>query len=212
MRPRLAATLALLASALVAGCGDDREPEVPPSVAPPLPASAALSSGKSLLELEEGRDYRSPAGFEPQLRWEIPGPGWVSTHRGADGFDIGQPVSGVDAALVVVAFLTPVEDTAREALHAVEKRARAAGATNLQHPGAGEGKLTLHLEGGQGPLVASRDGGIALDAVPAGYVDIEALEYDDGPPVLVVTWVPDVANLGTANDLANDLVQRVRPN
>jgi hypothetical protein len=41
-------------------------------------------------------------------------------------------------------------------------------------------------------LVASRDGSIALDAVPDGYSAIHA--DDAGGTVLTVTWVPDSTN------------------
>ena len=162
-----------------------------------------LATGKSALDLEDGKEYASPEGFAPELRLTIPGDGWVSTHRGADGFDVGQPVPDVDAALLVVAFLTAPEATPGEALQAIVGRGQDAGAEVDGVP-----SQTIHVTGGDGPLVTSRDAGIALDAVPDGYSTIEASDTDGGT-LLEVVWVPDAANLDQAEQLATALLQQV---
>ena len=156
-----------------------------------------------MVELEDGTAYASPDGFAPRLHLTIPGEGWVSTHRGPDGFDIGQPVPDADAAMLVVAFLTPPEATSDEALQAIVGRAQDAGAEL-----AGVPSRTIQITGGDGPLVTSRDAGIALDAVPDGYSTIEASDTDGGA-LLKVVWVPDAANLGQAEQLATALLQQV---
>jgi hypothetical protein len=202
MRTRVLLVAAVLTATTVSGCGgeDSKDAEPAPSAAQESPEPELLASGKSLLELEDGKEYVSPSGFAPQLRLKIPGDGWVSTHRGADGFDVGQPVPDVDAALLVVAFLTAPEPTADQALQTISQRAEAAGATV-----DGAGGPTLHVTGGDGPLVTSRDGGIALDAVPDGYSTIEVTDTGGGT-LLTVTWVPDAANQAQADQQAAALL------
>jgi hypothetical protein len=202
MRTRLLLVAAVLTSTL-SGCGgDDEKASAPPAVPARSTESQALPVGKSLLQLAQDEEYLSPDGFAPQVRFRIPGAGWVSTHRGADGFDVGQPVPGQDAALVVVAFLSPPEDSAAGALAAIRSAADAAGA-------AVTGENAVTVTGGQGPLIQSRDQGIALDAVPEGYSTITVADSDDGP-LLTVTWVPDGANQAQADPLADALLAQVR--
>ena len=171
----------------MAGCEHELD-SVPPSQRSPLPESAALPSGKSDLALETGHEYRSPPGFEPVLRFEVDEDGWVSTHRRADGFDMSRPSPSADAPIVVVAVITPPEASLVEAFRALKMRARAAGG-RVEGPPSNL-RTSVHVEGGQGPLVLSRDGGIALDAVPEGDIRVELGEID-GSPWLVVTWTPD---------------------
>ena len=205
MRTLVAVLLA--GSVLASGCGGD-DPEAPSAgtststATPTVAGPEELPLGKALLALDAGATYRSPDGFAPRLEITVPGEGWNSTHRGADAFDVGQAVPGEDAALVVVAFMVPAEATVAEALTALEAAAGAAGATVTER-GADE----IRVSDGDGPLVESRDGGIALDAVPGGYVDIEG-----GPgaaPLLTVTWVPDAAHQAEADQLAGALTADV---
>ena len=206
MRTRVLLIGAVLTATTLVGCGDGADSEAQPPQSPPTSEPQEpqpLQSGKSELPLADGEVYLSPDGFAPQLRLQIPGDGWVSTHRGADGFDVGQPVPDVDAALLVVAFLTAPEATSEAALQAIAQRAQDAGATV-----AGAGTPTLQVTGGDGPLVTSRDAGIALDAVPGGYASISATDSDEGT-LLEVTWVPDAANRAQADERASALLALV---
>ena len=210
MRTRVLLVAAVLTATTLSGCGnDDRRSPSSRSPSSRSPSSRSPSSlrccptGKSVLDLEDGKEYASPAGFAPELRLTIPGQGWVSTHRGADGFDVGQPVPDVDAAMLVVAFLTAPEATSDEALQAIVGRAEDAGAEVEGVP-----SKTIHVTGGDGPLVTSSEAGIALDAVPDGYSTIEATDTEGGT-LLKVTWVPDAANRAEADQLAAALLGQV---
>jgi hypothetical protein len=205
---RAAAVIVALTLATFAGC-DDHKFAPPPRQEPPLPASAALPTGESVMNLPEDDQFLTPSGFRPQLRFRVPSAGWSSTYRGSDGFDIAQPALGVDVPLVVVAFLTPAEADPTTALRAVARRARAAGAV-VNFTEFNDGALSLSVKGGRGALVASRDRGIVLDAAPEGYVDIEAREYVGAPPLLIVTRVPDFADIGPAHDRASGFITGVR--
>jgi hypothetical protein len=189
-------TLVAMAAVVLAvgACGDDSPQEEPPSSAP---APQVLALGKSTFALESGTAYESPRGFEPVVTVTANADGWVSTHRGLDAFDLSQPVPDADAALVVYAFVVPVEATAEEAVAAIGQRAEAAGAELEQ-----TGDLTWTVTGGDGPLITSRDGGIALDAVPTGYARVTAVQ---GEPFLTVWWVPDTANADDAEGLSGTL-------
>ena len=203
IRPLLVA--ATLVAVAVSGCSGDDEPDADPSGAAtssPPPAATpdapeVLGLGKSVLALDSGTTYRSPRGFEPEVTVEVKAAGWVSTHRGLDAFDLSQPVPDADAALVVYAFVVPPEASAEEALAAVRQRATDAGATVEQ-----TGDFTVTITGGDGPLVSSRDGGIALDAVPSGYARVTATP---GEPFLMVWWVPDSAHADDAEGLTSSL-------
>jgi hypothetical protein len=207
MRTRVLLVAAALSAATLAGCsgGDDSAGEpgalstsFPPIEPSPEPAQA-LSIGKSVVPLAAGSAYRSPDGFAPQVTVSVTGDGWASTHRSTDAFDLSQPLPDVDAALVVYAFLVPPEQTNKDALAAVADRAEEAGATVER-----TGDVTITVTGGDGPLVASRDGGIALDAVPSGYARVTS-RFDRGPPLLTVWWVPDSTYADQAEALAGTL-------
>jgi hypothetical protein len=99
---------------------------------------------------------------------------------------------------VVYAFVIPPEDSSEKAMAAIADRAEAAGATVDR-----DGDLTVTVTGGQGPLVTSRDGGIALDAVATGYARITTNPGDE--PFLTVWWVPDSAYEEEAEGLAHTL-------
>jgi hypothetical protein len=191
MRTRTSLAASLLVVLTLCACQDDDVDLVPPGPVPPLTAKQALPTGKSDYPLEDGHSYLSPEGFEPPMRIDdIYGGGWVSTHRGADGFDISRAAPGADAPLVVIAYLIPPQPTAEAATRAVLRSARRAGA-DVYRSTNGE---VIQLYGGSGSLVRSRDGGIELDAVPEGYAEISVWE-DHGAPHVNVTWWPDLADL-----------------
>lgn len=201
---RILIAVLLTTAALTSGCGSSGHsaggtPDARSTST--APKAKALPLGKDDLALDAGALYTSPDGFEPALRITVPGPGWNSTHRGADAFDIGRPVPGVDAALVVIAFMTPQEASAEEALAAIEQRAKDAGSKIEKSPSE------LHVNGGTGPLVVSRDGSIALDAVPDGYATIHADDRDGA--LLTVTWVPDAKNRKLADQRSAQLTATV---
>jgi hypothetical protein len=175
---RFVAVVALL---VLTGCSGDSD-----GTAPPAPAASDLPVGKSDLVLDAGT-YASPAGFRPALVHEVPD-GWQSVHRGADAFDLGKPDPALDAPLVAVVLMRPVEATAEEALAAVRERA---GAHATEVDGAiGEMPADgLDIDGGTGQLVASASGGIALDAAPGQRMRVLAADVG-GDPLLVVVLVP----------------------
>ena len=204
---RILLAVLLAAAALTSGCASSSPKSsdgtsAPATVGPSGRRVETLPLGKDDLALEAGTTYTSPDGFEPALHVTVPGPGWNSTHRGSDAFDIGRPVPGADAALVVVAFLTPQEASTEDALATLAQRAKDAGAKVDQ-----ANPSELHVNGGSGPLVTSRDGSIALDAVPDGYATIRAA---DGP-LLTVTWVPDAKNRKQADQRSAQLTAAVQP-
>lgn len=166
----------------LAACGGESQPEVPPSYAPP----PVLSLGKSVVALDEGTSYRSPDGFCPSVEVHVPGNGWISTHRSADAFDVSRPRPDADAPLVVNAFVIAPESSVADAIAAVRRRAEDAGATVVEESGT-----EIAVSGGDGPLIASRDGGIALDAVPSGYARVGSTAFG---AVLSVWWVPDTSH------------------
>jgi hypothetical protein len=198
MRSPAAVVAALLALASLAGCGGD-DPD-PGSTPEPAAASTGtgperLPLGKSVFPFAPGEEYGSPDGFAPVLRVGAAGDGWVSTHRGTDGFDVGKPRSDADAPLVVVAFVVPPEQSAADGLAAIRERAGAAGATvtdttDLFGTLAAGG---VQITGGDGELVTSRDAGIALDALPAGRVEVwPAGRGTDA--MLIVVYVPELSD------------------
>ena len=136
------------------------------------------------------------------MQFEIFTEGWLSTHRSADAFDVSIPAPDVDAPLVVRAFLVPPEATVKEALAAITQRAAQAGATIERN-----GDFVVH--GGDGPLIESRDGGIALDAAPDGYVRVGTQDTEGGP-LLYVWWVPDEANEQLVDDPDHSVASTVQ--
>jgi hypothetical protein len=196
------AVSALLALVALAGCaGDAQDPGSTPEPAAESTQAGpeSLPLGKSLFPLAPGTEYGSPEGFAPLLRVRAAGEGWVSTHRGADGFDIGKPRSDADAPLVVVAFVVPPEQSAAEGLAAIRERADAAGATvadtsDLFGTLAAGG---VQITGGDGGLVTSRDAGIALDALPAGRVEIWPAGRG-ADAMLIVSYVPELSDWNQA--------------
>jgi hypothetical protein len=185
-------------------CADDDGAATDVPSASPQATAEALPTGKDDLELTAAA-YLSPEGFAPPLRLELPDDGgWTSVHRGADGFDLG-------TGSVVVAFLVPAELNSPAVRTAVRDAATAAGATvtTVSGPfkklGAASG---YDVQGGQGPLVASRDGGIGLDATPGGRLQVYAT-YAGGSPLVVVVYAPDATRWAEAEAAVAELAAGV---
>ena len=150
-------------------------------------APAPLPLGKGDLVLSAG-EHSSPAGFAPAVALTVP-EGWTSVHRSADAFDLSLPDPHVDAPLLAVIFLTPPESSAQAALNAVTSRVSDA-TTPVQSTIGAISATSVDLGGGDGQLVASRDGGIALDAASGQRMRVYAADVA-GAPLLVVALVPD---------------------
>jgi hypothetical protein len=114
--------------------------------------------------------------------------GWTSVHRGADAFDLGRPDPALDAPLVAIVFLTPKEPTAAEALTDVTTRANGNVEPTTGMIG-GRHADTVDIVGGSGQLIASRSGGIALDAADGQQVRLFTLTVD-GSPLVVAVLIP----------------------
>jgi hypothetical protein len=216
MRTRLLLVAALLTLGACSddGGGDADEPTASDSASSPSPsatadAAEALPIGKDDLAVE-ATSYVSPDGFTPELRLDLQFSGlvgWTSVHRGADAFDLGLPNPEVDAPLVAVAFMVPAEATADEALATVRDSAGSAGAqvSDVEGPfdelGATAG---VDIVGGEGQVVASKDGGIALDAMPGGRLEVFATD-EGGSPLLVAVFAPDAKTWPDVKDVMDRL-------
>jgi hypothetical protein len=213
MRTRVLLVASLLA---LSACSDDGSGDEPSktSASETSPAATAdrLPIGKDDLSLEAS-DYLSPEGFEPELEIDLTSDGaagWTSVHRGTDAFDLGQPVPGADALLVAVAFLVPPEASSEDALSAVRQSAVDAGA-KVSDAAGGFGSLAtegIEVRDGEGQVVASRDGGIALDAVPGGRLQIWAADHGEDP-LLIVAFTPDAKLAADADELVQQLAAAV---
>ncbi|WP_028651611.1 hypothetical protein [Nocardioides halotolerans] len=216
---------ALLVAALLTlgACADDsgdasddaKEPagspsaSASPSASPSADEPEPLPTGKDDLEVQAS-SHLSPDLFAPELRLDLQFSGlvgWTSVHRGADGFDLGLPGPDADAPLVAIAFLAPAEATAAEALAAVRDAATAAGA-QVKHVSGPFDELGatagVDLTGGEGQVVASRDAGIALDAVPGGRLQVFATD-EGGSPLLIAVFAPDAKQWPQVKDVAERL-------
>lgn len=182
----------------LAGCAGDNGAPPSSATSPTSPTSAGASPaqsgapeplplGKDDLVVSAG-EHSSPEGFAPAVSLMVP-KGWTSVHRGADAFDLGLPDPHVDAPLLAVVFLTPPESSARAALDAVASRVADSTAPAQSTIGAIPA-TSVDLTGGKGQVVASRDGGIALDAGPGQRMRVYAADVA-GAPLLVVVLVPD---------------------
>lgn len=208
-----AMTLQVLLVACGSGAGESGPAPSPPVSSEPAPSEAvqngppALATGKSDLRVEAGR-YLSPVGFEPALRLDVPA-GWTSVHRGADGFDLGQPDPTRDAPLLAVVVLTPPQATAEAALVAIERRAT--GSVRQVHGTIGTlAARGLDIVGGRGQLVASAGSGIALDAARGQRVRVLAADVA-GAPLMVVVLVPDGARWAKVLPRAEALLAGITP-
>ena len=190
------AALVVLALAACSGENPAASPAATSTAASPSPsgAPAPLPLGKDDLVVSAGA-HSSPDGFEPAVSLVVP-EGWTSVHREADAFDLGEPDPQADAPLVAVVFLTPPESSAQEALDAVTSRVPDASAPAQSAIGAIPA-TSVDLTGGEGQLVASRDGGVALDAAPGQRMRVYAADVA-GHPLLVVVLVPDGRRWRTA--------------
>lgn len=213
MRTRVLLVAAVLA---LAGCSDDGSGDEPPdadaSDTSRAPATAErLPTGKDDLELD-AVDYFSPDGFAPELELALGSglTGWISVHRDADAFDLGQPNPDADAPLVVVAFLVPPEDNAAEALGAVRRQAVDAGAKVSDDPGpfGALAESGIDIRDGEGQVVASRDAGIALDAMPGARLQVWTADHGTDP-VLIVAFTPDATLSAEADAFVQQLAASV---
>jgi hypothetical protein len=150
-------------------------------------APEPLPLGKDDLVVSAGK-HSSPEGFAPAVSLIVP-EGWTSVHREADAFDLGLPDPHVDAPLLAVIFLTPPESSAQAALNAVTSRVPDS-TTPVQRTIGAIPATSVDLAGGEGQVVASRDGAIALDAGPGQRMRVYAADVA-GAPLLVVVLVPD---------------------
>ena len=197
---------ALLAVLLAAACSTGGG--APDSGVPASPSVAVdegvLPAGKGDLPVS-GVAF-SPRDFVPALRLTVPD-GWNSTHRGDDAFDLSRPDPAKDAPLVVVAFVTPQDATAAEALTTL--RTRLAGATSVTGTVGGMPAEGLDVRDGSGPLVESPAGTLSLDRSPGQRARVLALDVDD-VPLLVVVAVPDGTRFETVLPDVTELLAGVR--
>ena len=169
----------------------------------------ALPTGKDDLPLE-ATGHLSPEGFAPELALDLQYSGlvgWTSVHRGADAFDLGLPNPDADAPLVAVAFLVPAESTAEEAITAVRDSATGVGAQVRDVTGPFDelgATAGLDIVDGQGQVVTSSDGGIALDASPGGRLQVFATD-EGGSPLVIVVFAPDAKTWSEVKDVMERL-------
>jgi hypothetical protein len=182
--------VAVAAVVLLAGCGGSSEARAgSPSPTAASPSAQVLAPGKSEEALAAGA-VRSPDGFAPAVELDVP-PGWTSTHRYADAFDVGQADPTADAPLVVVAVTTAPEPDAAAALATVARRQAGADLTRGTGDLLGSPARSLEVVGGDGPAYGSKDGSIALDAVPGYRLRLLATDVDGSAVVVAVLVVDD---------------------
>jgi hypothetical protein len=208
MRIRVLLAAALPALLALAGCSDDDShaadarttagPSVSTSASPSgsaTPVAARLPTGKDDLDVEAS-SHLSPEGFAPELRLDLQYSGivgWTSVHRGADAFDLGLPADEGDGPLVAVAFVVPPQASAAEALAAVRDDATRVGAQvrDVTGPFGDLGaEAGVDVVGGEGQVLTSSEGGIALDAVQGGRLQVFATDQG-GSPLVIAVFAPD---------------------
>jgi hypothetical protein len=177
-----------LAAALVlplVGCsGTPTDPGVPAN-ATAAPEAGVLTAGESPQALD-GAVF-SPVDFVPPLQVTDP-QGWVSTHRGDDAFDLSLTLDGETEPAVTVAFLTPQEATAQDALATL--RTRVGEGAPVKGTLGGREMTGFDVVEGEGLLVESPSGTVRLDRQPGQRARLLALDLDD-VPLLVVIAVPE---------------------
>src|SRR4051794_10014342 len=188
------AATAAAAVLLLAGCGGGSDTPTRAAGSPSptdaaTPTAQVLEPGKSEVALAAGA-VRSPDGFAPAVALDVPA-GWSSTHRYADAFDVGRADPAADAPLVVVAVTTAPEQDAAAALAAVARRQAGAELTRGRGELLGSPARSLEVVGGDGPAYGSRDGSIALDAVPGYRLRLLATDVDGSAVVVAVLVVDD---------------------
>jgi hypothetical protein len=214
MRIRVLLVVALLTFGACSddGDGDADEPKASGSASSATATADAaepLPTGKDDLELQ-ATSHLSPDSFAPELAIDLQFSGlvgWTSVHRGADAFDLGLPDPEADSPLVAFAFMVPTEPTAAEALATVRANATAAGAQVRDVTGPFDelgATAGVDIVGGQGQAVASRDGGIALDATPGGRLQVFATD-EGGSPLLIAVFAPDAKTWPDVKDAADRL-------
>lgn len=176
--------LLLAAVVLTAGCAAGGTP-VDTGVPTALPSASVdadvLPAGTSDRPVS-GVVY-SPLDFVPPLRLRVPD-GWRSTHRADDAFDLTR----ADPTKLVIAFITPDDANAAEALQTL--RGRLGPGLPVTGTIGGVAAQGFDVVGGTGPLVESPAGTLSLERVPGQRARILALDLDD-VPLLVVIAVPD---------------------
>lgn len=181
MRRTLAGAIVVLTAStfVLAACTSSTRSSPAPSTSPP---PALLPIGKDDLALDGS--YFSPAGFAPRLLLDVPA-GWVTVHRGSDGFDLSRPDAAADAPEIAIVVMTPPERTAAAALASIRRHANG---KVFEQSGriAGVRARGFDIEGGTGELAVSAARSIALDATPRGRIRVLAADIGSTPVMLVV--------------------------
>jgi hypothetical protein len=194
----------------VACGGSSHAPSNSPSGASTGGAATQLAAGKFVLAVDPG-EVRSPRGFHPEVTMHLER-AWTSTHRGADGFDLGHPDPDRDAPGVAVVLLVPPTHTRSATVTAIVAAAQAAGATVHQGRGAvGETPAdAVDIRGGTGEVVASRAQTIALDATRGGHLKVLVADVA-GSTVVAVVLVPRARQWAHWWPQARALLTTLRP-
>lgn len=153
------------------------------------PGTSSLPIGKSVIPLEPG-SYLSPSGFRPALRLRV-SRSWTSTHRDVDGFDLSRPDPQRDAPAVAVVFLRPPGDDADVVVAQLLANVKDVGAAVTTRRATLDGcpATVMDVRRGSGQLIAGREGGIALDAMPNARLRIMVVRAP-GAVLAAVTLVP----------------------
>lgn len=190
---------ALLLSALVAAACSGSPGHVTPTPSSPAGPSV-LPAGRAALAVS-GR-VLSPDGFVPPLVLQVP-PGWSSTRRGDDGFDLTR--DGVTVSLV-----TPPDDVVATALARVRAAAKGAVTTAPAAVLDGQRATGFDVVGGSGPLLSSPSGTLSVTSVPRGRVEVTGTDVD-GVPLLAAVSVADARRWAQLRPVAQQLLAGITP-
>jgi len=190
----------VLVVAVLAGCAGRPEPA-------PAPSVAQLPAGKSDLTLEPGF-YRSPQGFTPVLTFPVP-PGWRSSHRGPDGFDLSQPDPSRDVPLVAIVVVTPGAPSADAAL--ADVRSRANGQVQPVEAAIAGGSIVsgYDIQGGTGTLFTSAQSSISIDAAAGQRIQVFGANLG-GKPILLAVLVTDATRWDELRTQAGVLLTNIQ--